>query len=48
LKGRQDEEKDVSDYWMILRKRGHYVTLKRKQENALCGKLALEEAVDLS
>jgi hypothetical protein len=40
-------EEDVSSYWMSLRKRKDTVNLKRKRLIALCGELAVEEAMGL-
>ena len=47
-KGREDEEEDVSNYWMTLRKREDNGNSKRKHQIALSGELALEEAMGLS
>jgi hypothetical protein len=44
----EDEEEDVSSYWIILRKREDVGYWKRKHKIALCGEIALEVAVDLS
>jgi len=43
MKGQEDEEEDVSRYWVALKKddTGNW---KKKR----CGKVTLEEAVDLS
>ena len=46
-KGQGSEEKDVSSYWITLRKRENTVNWKRKHYIALCGELVLEEFVDL-
>jgi hypothetical protein len=40
----EDEEEDVSSYWMTLRKRDD---LRKFEEEALCAELALEEAMYL-
>jgi hypothetical protein len=42
-----DDGEDESSYWMTLRKQEDTVNWKRKHYIALCGKLALEEPVDL-
>jgi hypothetical protein len=47
-KWREDEEKDVSSYSMILRKGECTGNWKKEHHIALCGELALEEAMDLS
>jgi hypothetical protein len=44
----KDEEEDVGSYWMTLRKGGNTHIRMRKIQIALCGELALEEALDLS
>jgi hypothetical protein len=44
----EDEEEDVESYWMTLRKGEDTLVWKRKLSIALCGELALEEALDLS
>jgi hypothetical protein len=46
--GMDDEEKDISSYWMTLTKREGTVNGKRRHQLALCGEFALEEAMDLS
>jgi len=43
----EDEEKDVSSYWIFLRKRDDIGTAKRKHSIALCVELALAEGLDL-
>jgi hypothetical protein len=45
---REDDEKEVSSYWMNLRKKENTGNWKKKHQIALCGELALEEIVDLS
>jgi hypothetical protein len=40
--------RNVCSYWITLRKREANVNLKRKNQIALCGELASEEAMDLS
>jgi hypothetical protein len=47
-RGRQDEEEDVSSYWMTLRKRECTGNWKGKHKMAVSAELALEEAMDLS
>ena len=47
-KGRDDEEEDVSSYWMTSRKGEDTVSLKRKHQKPLCRELALEETMDVS
>jgi hypothetical protein len=42
------EEEDLSDYWMISWEREVTVNCKRKMYIALCRKLALREAMDVS
>jgi hypothetical protein len=42
----QEKKEDVGSYWMTLRKREVTVNWNRKHYNALCGELALEEAMD--
>jgi hypothetical protein len=42
------EQKDVSSYWMTLRKRKDTRDGKRKQQIALFAELALEAVTDLS
>jgi hypothetical protein len=44
---RQDNEEDVSSYWMILRKREDTGILKRKHQSELSGELNLEQSMDL-
>ena len=46
-KGRDDQEENVSSYWIILRKRYDTETAERKHSIALCEELAFAEAVDL-
>jgi hypothetical protein len=41
-----DEEEDISSYWMILRKREGTESWKQKHQIAVCGELALEKAID--
>jgi hypothetical protein len=48
LKSRDDEEKEVSSYWLTLRKRHDTGNCHRKQYSVLFGELALEGATDLS
>jgi hypothetical protein len=48
LKGQEDEEQNVSSYWMILRKRQDAGNRKRKYYIALFGELALEDDMDHS
>jgi hypothetical protein len=38
--------KDVSSYWIILRKREDIGNIKRKHYIALCGELALGDSMD--
>jgi hypothetical protein len=40
----EDNEKDVSSFWMILRKKEDIGNWKRKRSIALCRELALQEA----
>ena len=40
-KWREDEEEDVSSYWVTVRKIGDNGNWKNKQQMALCGELAL-------
>ena len=47
-KWQEDEEEDVGSYWMSLRKGEDTLIWRRKLWIALCGELALEEALDLS
>jgi hypothetical protein len=47
-KGRKCEEKDVSSYWITLKKREGTENLERKNCIAVYGEFALEEAMDLS
>jgi hypothetical protein len=47
-KWREDEDEDVSSYLMTLKEKRGYWKLKEEALVALCGKLALEESVDLS
>ena len=42
------EEEDVSSYWMTLTKQMDTGNWNRKRYIALCGELALEEAVNMS
>jgi len=44
----EDKEEDEGSYWMTLRKEEDILIWKRKLWKALCGELALEEALDLS
>jgi hypothetical protein len=44
----EDEEEDVSSYWIILRKRGDTGNWKKDHQIAAFGELALEGAMDLS
>ena len=44
----EDEEEDVSSYYMTLRKGEDTGNWKIEHYMALCGELALEEATDLS
>ena len=46
-KWREDEEEDVSSYWMTLMKGEDTRNWKRKHQNAFCGEVALEEAMNL-
>ena len=48
VEGREDKEKGVSSCWITLRTQNNTLNCKRKHQIALCGKLALEEATDLS
>jgi len=43
----EDDEEEVSGYWMTLRKRENTVNWKGKLHVWLSGKLALEEALNL-
>jgi hypothetical protein len=45
MKGREDEEENVSSYWMILRKREDTGNRKRKHWMAHCVDLNWEEAL---
>jgi hypothetical protein len=45
---REDEEEDVSSYWVALRKWDYAGNWMRKRWMAFCGELSLEEAVKLS
>jgi hypothetical protein len=45
---KEDEEEDIGGYWMILRKVEDTLIWRKKLWIALCGELALEEALDLS
>jgi len=47
-KWQEDKEEDVGSYWMTLRKGEDTLISKRKFWIAVCGELALEEALDLS
>ena len=47
-KQREDEQADANSYWMTLRKREGTGNRKRQHWIALCGKLALAEAMGLS
>ena len=44
----EDEEEDVSSYWMALNKRENRGKLKKKHKIALCAERVLVEAVGLS
>ena len=44
----EDEEEDISSYWMILRKREGAGNLRWKHYIALCGELTGEEAMELT
>jgi hypothetical protein len=44
----KDKEEDVGSYWITLRKGEDTLIWRRKLWIALCGELALEEALDLS
>jgi hypothetical protein len=48
LKGLEEEEGDVSNYWMNFRKREDAGSGKRKQYIVLVRELAFEKATDLS
>jgi hypothetical protein len=47
-KGWEDQEEDVSTYWMTLRETEDTGIRKRKHEIALRGQLTSEQAMDLS
>jgi phage anti-repressor protein len=47
-KGREDEEGDVSSYWITVRKRENPGSCKMKHKISLSGEIALEVAMDLS
>jgi hypothetical protein len=44
----EDEEEDVSSYWVALRKREGTVNGKRKNQIADCGEVALELVIGMS
>jgi hypothetical protein len=44
----RNEEEDVGSYWMNFRKREYPGYWKKKHYTALCGEVALAEAMDLS
>jgi hypothetical protein len=46
-RGLEDEEEEVSRWWITLRKREDTGHLKKKHQITLCGELSLEEAVGL-
>ena len=48
MKGLEDEEEGVSSYWMTLKEQKVVGKWKRKHYIALCGELALDEAMDMS
>ena len=48
LKWQEDKEEDVGSYCMTLRKEEDTLIWRRKLWIALCGELALKEALDLS
>jgi hypothetical protein len=47
-KRQEDKEEDVESHWMTLGKGEDILIWKRKLWIALCGELALEDALDLS
>ena len=47
MKWQEDEEEDVSSYWMTLREGESTRNWKNKHYTALCEKLNLEEAMEL-
>jgi hypothetical protein len=48
IEGREDEEEDVSSYWMTVGKLEEIGSWKGKHLISRSGELALEEAMDLS
>jgi hypothetical protein len=46
LKRLEDEEEDVSNYWMTSRKREDTGNRKRKHSIALCGELSSEDSME--
>jgi len=43
----KDEKYGVSSYWMTFRKQQHTVNCKSKHQLALCGKISVDEFMDL-